>query len=468
MVIIIRPKNRSIPSGIISTQYPINLGYISSWLKKNGIDVVILDFEVEKSDNKRLINLIKDKNPILIGVSCTTSNVKSGHKIAECVKRIYPDLPIVIGGVHASALPERTLKEFSSFDIVAKGEGEETLLELYNAIRENEDLAKVRGLVYRDNNGNLIDTGTREVIQDLDKLPFPDRENLNMSLYKKTHVTRGISRLNRNVAEILTARGCPYDCIFCASKVAMGKPVRYRSVNNIISEIEECITKYSVDHFSVLDDTFTFREDILYQVCDYFKSRRVSWDCLTRLDRVSEVMIKKMVDSGCEKISFGVESGSEKILKIIGKDVTIAQIKEIFKFCKKSGLRYLEASFMLGNHPLETKEEVRSTLDLAIELDPDIMTVSIAVPFPGTELNRLMKERNYLGRENWDEFVLFGSSPSWKYEYLDLTTLKGLQSKLYKRFYWRFSYILKQLKKLRSFKELNYWLEIAFNMFRAV
>jgi len=426
----------------------------------------MLDFAVEEPDSKYLINLIKDKKPVLIGISCLTSNIESGHEIAKYIKLVYPDLPVVVGGAHVSALPERTLNEFTAFDIVVKGEGEQTLLELYNVIRKDSDITQVKGVAYRDKNANYIDTGIREAIQDLDILPFPDRECVNMDLYKKTHVTRGISRVNRRIAEILTARGCPYDCIFCASNVTMSKPVRYRSANNIISEIQECIAKYSTDHFSVLDDTFTFREDILYPVCDYFKFKKVTWDCLTRVDRINESMIKTMVGCGCEKISFGVESGSEKILKAISKGITLPQIREAFRICKSSGLRYLEASFMLGSHPFETKQDVQSTLDLALELSPDIMTVSIAVPFPGTELNRLMKAGNYLKQENWNEFVLLGDLPSWKYEYLDPFVLKYLQRKFYKRFYFRITYIIRQLSKLRRLSEFRYWLRIAINMLR--
>ena len=329
-ILLIRPKNHSVPEGVVSTQYPINLGYLASWLKKNKVKVTLLDLEVEKLDDLQLLGFIENARPVLVGLSCMTATIIAGHDVAVLIKKNFPAPKIVVGGVHSTAIPERTLEEFPCFDIVVKGEGEITLLELYDAVVSGRDISKVKGLLYRNPEAGYTDTGLRPLIEDLDILPFPDRELLHMDLYKRTHTSRAFSRLSKNISEIMTARGCPYSCIFCASKVTFGTKVRYRSVKNIIGEMEECIMKYKTNHFSILDDTFTFRKDMLYPVCDYLNSKKITWDCFTRVDRLDEEMAGKMVESGCEKISFGLESGSEKILKLIKKGITIGDIKKAF------------------------------------------------------------------------------------------------------------------------------------------
>lgn len=466
-VILIRPRNKSIPREITSTQYPISLGYLAAYLQQNNVTVGLLDYEVQDISEDALIDLIGQQKPILVGISCVTSNINAGHDLAKAVKENFPDIKIIIGGVHATALPQRTLEEFPYFDFVAKGEGERTLLELYNALVSGADPSGVRGLFFRNGSG-FVDTGNRSLVDNLDSLPFPDRKLLDVALYRKTHATRGFSRTVKNIAEIITARGCPFNCIFCAVNVNFDRRVRYRSVANIIAEMEECIERYQVNHFSIMDDTFAFRKDLFYSICDYLKLKKVTWECYMRVNLVDEDILKKAVDSGCEKISFGVESGSEKILKLINKRITIGQIQEAFGLCRKVGLRYIDATFMLGNHPLEMMEDVKMTMDLIIKLNPDFMVFSITIPFPGTELYRTMKEDKFLIKENWNDFVLYGGKPSWTYQYLDGDTLLKTQAAFTRRFYLRPSYIFKQLKKIRSPRELLYWARLGYNMIKSI
>jgi radical SAM superfamily enzyme YgiQ (UPF0313 family) len=453
--------------GLTSTQYPINLGYLAAWLQKSSIEVKLFDFEVEEFDEARFLAVIREKKPVFIGISCMTASILSGHKLAAVIKGAVKDIPVVVGGVHSTAIPQKTLTEFSSFDIVVRGEGEETILELYKALANRTPLAQVKGLVYREGTG-FVDTGIRPLIENLDRLPYPARDLVSIDHYKNTHVSRGFSRFEKNIAEIITARGCPYSCIFCASKVTFSQRVRYRSVENIIGEMEECIRKYKVNHFSMLDDTFTFKKEVLYPVCDYLHAKRVTWDCCTRADRITEDMIKKMVDSGAEKISFGMESGSERILRLIGKGVTIKQVEDAFGFCRKAGLRYVEATFMIGNHPSETMEDIQKTLDLIKRLSPDLVALSLTSPFPGTELNKIMKDQGYLQQENWNEFVLYGGTPSWRYEHLDVEVLKGIQKKFLDQYYFSLPYMIRQVGKIKNLKEFGYRLRMAFNLIKGM
>ena len=466
-VILIRPRNKSIPREIISTQYPISLGYLAAYLKKNNVKVDLLDYEVQGIKDSSFIDFIRERNPVLVGISCVTSNIIAGHDLAKVIKENFPDMKVVVGGVHASALPQRTLEEFPCFDFVAKGEGEQVLLELYNALALGSNPSNIKGLFFRSGSG-FIDTGSRPLIENLDSLPFPDREILDIALYKKTHASRGFSRTVKNIAEVITARGCPFNCIFCAVNVNFNRKVRYRSVENIIAEMGECIEKHRTGHFSIMDDTFALRKDLFYPICDYLKLKKVTWDCYMRVSLIDEDILKKAVDSGCEKISFGVESGSDKILKLINKQITIAQVKEAFRLCRKVGLRYIDATFMLGNHPLETMEDIKMTMDLIMELRPDFMAFSITIPFPGTELYKIMKEGNYLVKENWNEFVLYGGKPSWSYQYINGDVLLKTQADFTKHFYLRPSYIFKQLKKIKTPGELIYWARLGIGMIKSI
>jgi len=427
----------------------LGTAYLSAVLKKAGHQCNVFVTSLEKN----LIDKLKEAKPDLIAFSVITGSHKWCLAMARKIKDEI-NCKVIFGGPHATHFPE-VIKE-EAVDYVCRGEGEEAIVELADKLGRGEPTTNISG-IWCKKDGEVIRNDVNKLIENIDSLPFPDRDAYYK--YKKMK--------NNPQKRFLTARGCPYDCIFCASKVAFGRRVRYRSVENIISEMEECITKYGTNHFSILDDTFTFKKDILYPVCDYLRAKKLTWDCFTRVDRVDEEIIRKVVDSGCEKISFGLESGSERILRLINKNISVSQIKEACRICRKAGLRYLETTFMIGNHPLETMEDIDATITLIREIDPDLIALSITSPFPGTELNRIMKEGGYINTENWDEFVLYGSRPSWRYEYLTIDKLKDIQRRFTRSFYLRANYIVRQLRKIKTLKEFLYWSRLAIDTVKA-
>lgn len=457
-VLLIRPSTVMKGAAFIATQFPMNLASIAASLSIGGYKVEMLDFDVEDVDERKMENKLKNFSPLIVGISCYTPTVINGHRIASLVKKITPSVVIVVGGPHISALPARTLDEFGSFDIGVIGEGEETIVELADAISRGDDIKAIKGIVFRI--GQTVHmSDKRPPIRDLDRLPFPDRSLINIPLYKgQSH--RGFSREFLKITEIMTSRGCPNRCIFCASEVVAGPGVRFRSAGVVKAEIGECVEKYGFNHFTISDDTFTLKEDRLNEICDEFARRGVSWNCNARVWPISKKILSVMSRSGCRGITFGVESGSPRILKLIKKNITIEQVVDAFRWSKEAGIKLVEADVIIGSHPSETREEILMTKKLISRISPDIVMFSVIVPYPGTEVYEMMKEKNLIFKDGkWDDFVLFGKEPSWRTDNFAPADLIKMQKQLLLSFYFNPVRIFKTIAKIRSLKELSYWIK---------
>ena len=468
-VMLIRPMTPTTShTGIVSIQYPINIGYLVSYLKKHGIECHVLDFEVEEFKEEFFIYKLNECKPEIVGFSCMTPHITAGGRLAGIVKKHFSDILTVAGGVHASAIPEKTLEEFAAFDVIVRGEGEATLRDLYHSWTKEHKLEGVEGIYYRENGNSVIKANpSRLMIKDLDDIPFPDRELADINLYKKSHVSRGFSRQTKNIAEIMGSRGCPYQCIFCASQVVHTRNVRFRTPENIIEEMEHLINKYGAEHFSFLDDTFTIKRSILYNVCEYMRFKNVTFDCFTRVNDIDEEKLKAMVNAGCKKVSFGIESGSPKMLKLLKKGQTIEQIERAFCLVKDAGIKTVEATFMIGNHPDETREDIEMTRKLIYRVRPDIMGIFITIPYPGTELNRILKERGLLRDENWDEFKLLLGRHSWELGEIPMDELEKILKNITNGYYLSLRYIVSTLMKIRNLYELKYWVRLGLSFVKA-
>lgn len=465
-VMLVRPmtSDRS-RTNMVSVQWPINIGYLASYLKQHSIKCIVSDFEVEPYSEEKLIQSVGKEMPLLIGFSCMTPHVMHAAEMVKLIKKNFPGILTVIGGVHASAIPEQTLKEFPQFDVVVFGEGEETLLELYQRLNDNGTMGSILGIAFKEGQTVRVNP-PRPFIEDLDQIPFPDRNLVDMEYYKKSHVSRGFSRKVTNIAEIMCSRGCPYSCIFCASKVINSKRVRFRSAENIIAEMETLIKEQDVRHFSFLDDTFTIKNDILRPVCKYMGSQKVTFDCFTRVSDIDEEKINIMVAGGCKKISFGIESGSPRILKLLKKGITLEQVDNAFSISRRAGLPTIEATFIIGGHPDETIEDVEMTRNLIHKLRPDILGVSIGIPYPGTEFNSILKERGLLLKEDWNEFRLFLGTPTWESGNVPIKELQQILKKIVYGYYLNPSYLISSISRIRSYREFKYLLDLGLSLIK--
>lgn len=470
-VFLIRPMVPSTSkSGLVSVQYPINIGYLSAYLKERGVACHVRDYEVEPFEDQDFLKVIRQNGVKVVGFSCMTPHILSAGRMAALVKKYFPEVLVVLGGVHGSAIPCETLDEFPGFDVVVCGEGEETMLELYKTWEAKGPLHKVKGIVYRDAlTGEIRFTEKRPYIEDLDSLPFPDRDMVNISKYAFSHVSRGFSRKVINIAEFMCSRGCPFHCTYCASKVIHSTKVRFRSPENIIQEMQSLIDRYDINHFSFLDDTFTLKLSLMKPVCDFMREKGVTFDCFSRVNTVDEEKLALMVQSGCKKISYGVESGSQKMLDLMRKGIKVDEVRQAFKLSRQAGVGILEGTFMIGGHPDETMEDIMATKDLIFEVKPDILGLFITIPYPGTEHNKILKERGLLDKENWEEFTLFFGDPSWELGgEVTMAQRKELMHAIIRQYYTSPGFILRTLRGIKSPCELMYWVKLGFDFLQSV
>ena len=455
-VVLIRPPKIQGAIEKSMVQHPINLLYLSAVLREygEGFEPEVWDFEVERFSEKEVRQRLRKAQPRVVGITSMTCNIKTAHQIVSWIKDEDPEILTVLGGAHGSAIPERTLKEFENFDLVVIGEGERTFLELCERKKQGKSLEGVAGIVWRKDK-ELVQEPARALIEDLNWLPNPARDLIDHSLYKGAS-TPGLDATLHRGTELFTSRGCPEQCIFCASHLIFGRRVRFRSPEHIFREVDECMEKWGYRHFTIDDDTFTFNSSRLEKICQGFKERGITWDCDTRVDTVNREMLKMMAEAGCKKIAFGVESGSQRILDLNKKGITIEQVKNAFHWAHEFGI-ITTAFFMIGSHPSETRAELEESFKLMCELDTELMALAIAVPYPGTELYQIMQEQGLILEERWEKFTHLHSLPSWRTEHFSPEELASWQVRLFWRFFIRPSFIWKTLKKAISWRGIKYY-----------
>ncbi len=381
------------------SEIPIGLSYLASFLKGKGhqAEVYNADFSSPKYVGYKslyenyssylsclnnldgeiwqgIIKEVREHKPDIVGITLKTGSYKSACNIAFLIKRNFPEIITVAGGPHATILPHETAQE-GCFDYVVKGEGEITFSELVDRVEKDESLKGVKGLTYSEN-GKIIDNPVRPFIEELNSLPSLERDS---HLHRKQYPPDAISL-------IMTGRGCPYACTFCASERIWKRKVRFRSPSNIVDEMIDVYKKYGSRHFKFRDDTFTLNKQRALEICDRLISQKlpVTWQCETRADCLDEELVRRMSKAGCIGVSIGIESGSERILKYIEKGETKENIEEGIKLLHKSGINV--SAFMMIGFPTETEKEMAETMTFVKKLSPNHIILSILTPYPGTKI----------------------------------------------------------------------------------
>jgi len=437
-------------------QHPINLAQLAAFVRERlGVDVELWDYGVLPYSPDHLRAQLHRFAPEIVGFNAMTPLIKTAAKMAAIVKDHNPDMLTIVGGPHVSAIPERTLAEFASFDLGVIGEGENTLAEICTAVKIGEHQPRgIKGTIRRQD-GALVREAPRELIANLDDLPFPARDLIDFSLYQGSS-SPGLSSKLRNITELFTSRGCPVHCFFCGSYVTHQGKVRFRSARHVLSEVRECVTRYGVDHFTIDDDTFTYGRERLIEICEGLRELGASWDCDSRVNNVDQELLNQMAAGGCAKIAFGVESGSPRILELVRKRITLPQIEAAFIAARRA--RILTSAFiMIGAHPTETWEEVEQTFKLMRRIKPDFVMVYIAVPYPGTDLNEMMAREGLIDSEDWDEYDIVRGEPCWRTFNFEADDLIRLQRSMYRRIYLQPAFIWRKIKLLRSTDDLRYF-----------
>lgn len=436
-------------------QEPLGLAYLAAAVKKELKEekIVILDCQVLGYSLADFENYLLKNKFSTVGITMPTLAFFNSKKSAELVKKIL-NAKVIVGGPHPTSLPEDTLREIPEVDYVVIGEGEQTFVELILAIRNNINLNKIRGIAFRSGTKIKINE-PRHFIKDIDFLPMPARDLLMMERYSPSPT---FFRKQPAYA-IMDARGCPYNCTFCAT--LSGKSIRQHSKQRICNEIALLIKDFGAKGIIFRSDTFTTNIQHTIELCNEIikqgLNKKISWHCESRINTISKDLLKLMKKAGCEGIHYGVESGNQRILELINKNIKLEDVPRVFKWTRKAGIR-TSAYFMIGL-PTERKEETLNTIKFAKKCGADFASFSIFTPYPGSRLFTEIKTEGKLRTLDWRNYssVLSFSQKITPYvpENRDEFEIKKLHRRAILEFYLRPSLILKHLFYIDSYKRLK-------------
>jgi len=371
----------------------IGLAYLAAVLEENDIQVEILDAQVERLSWKGLEKKYLQSKPDIVGITSLTEMRFQSFKAAKIAKKTLPRSIVIMGGPHASLAAYDTLLNVPSVDTIVRGEGEYTLLETCKVLEDNEDLKSVNGISYRED-GEIIHNDHRSLIKNLDTLPFPAYHLLPIEKYNFKLDVPDVGKLP--ALNVITSRGCPIGCAFCATSKMLGKKWRARSPSNVLDELEYLIKTYGIKAIWFYDDTFTMNKKRVMEICDGIigKGLNIKFTCSIRVDTVDKELLRKMKEAGCYSIFYGVESGSQRILdEIIEKRISIEQIKKVSNWLNELGI--LNNPSYIASLPDETNEELNKTINLMHELGGKA-SFSFLKIYPGTRVEEIAKEKGVL------------------------------------------------------------------------
>lgn len=415
------------------------LAYLAGYLREySQCQVTIIDCKFERIDFEQAMERIKTLQPDMVGLTAFTNEIKPAAYLAAKVKQELPECTTVIGGVHVTAIPVETLKEFASFDIGVVGEGEQTLLELCQTLANRQPLHTVKGLVYRQNNQPVL-TPPRPRIADQDSIPFPAWDLLPPA---KTYYVQ-------------SERGCPLNCIFCMNP--NGRVARKRSVAHVIEELKFIVQHYSPERISFGDELFSVdmnrTRELLAAMIAAKIGEKVKWDVQTHVQYVDYEMFLQFKAANVERVELGIETGDEEALRKMGKATNLDKIHAAITAGRKAGVSI--GTFFLFGQPNETIHSLQRTVDLAVQLNPVLPMFGLMTPYPGTEVAKLAAkgEGGYrLLTTDWDEYnKQIGGAMA--FANLSRTAIEWFQVKAYLKVYlynYRFVDLIKFVWEYRK------------------
>lgn len=395
--------------------FPLGLGYIVALLLKEGHKVEVLDINANRFSKEEVEDRIKSADFDAAGISGIITTYRYVKWLAQILKKHHPGKPVIVGGSVGSSIP-RIMLEKNPVDIVCIGEGEETSVDLIRTLEKKGDLAKVKGIWYKDGSGAIRQTEKRPPIGDLDKIPLPAWDSFPIDIYLRNPV--GAPNRNKWIdgsaqasaplsMNLFATRGCPYQCIYCYHDF-MGLKYRHRSPENIINEIRALYEKYKVRYFHFIDDEFVMKKEFVYEFCRQIKElmedigEKITWGCAGRANLMTKDLIAAMADAGCVLIGYGIESGSQKMLDYIKKGVKVSQAKEAIRLTRRY-LGWADCSFMIG-YPGESKETIQETIDFCRDTDLAPEVIFFLTPYPGTDLYDMALKQGKIKDE--EEYIL--------------------------------------------------------------
>ncbi len=434
---------------------PLGLGYLAAVLLKNKYKVDVIDCQVLNTSYEEVKRKLAKRKPDIIGMTSTTLTYKSALRIAEIAKELNPGCLTILGGCHATFWNEKVLQDSQHIDVVVRGEGEQTILELVERFEQGKPFHDVLGITCRKGE-EIVQNPMRPYIEDLDSLPFPAHH-----LWPISH----LRKYGKVIFPVMTSRGCTFWCEFCTAVRMFGRRYRARSPKNVVDELEFLQKNYGAEQFTFYDDTFTVNQRRTAEICDEIINRKlkIEWDCETRVDMVSKELLQKMKKAGCFAVWYGLESGSQKLLNAMGKGIVLSQVLRAFKWTKEVGLMAV-VGVILGL-PNETKETAWETIKFVERLNPDDVGYYIATPYPGTPMYDSVKEKGWLKVTDFDRYDT--ATPIFEIPSMTMQELREIREEAFHRFYLRPQYFLNMLTKGR-FWSLSIGRTVVAHFLRAV
>jgi anaerobic magnesium-protoporphyrin IX monomethyl ester cyclase len=456
-ILFIVPSQDSVYGIKMSPVYPpLGVLYLASMLENENHVAGFIDMDIEGLGAEELLERVAAEAPDVAGITCVTPTIDNGIDIAAKIKSRFPNIVIVMGGIHPTIDPENTINH-ECVDVVCIGESEHTVCELISELeRGGRDLSRVTGIYYKKN-GTVHKTHPRELEKDLDAFPFP-----------AFHLIKDLSKYSppdaqeKPVVPIMTSRGCPGKCTYCQTKQIFGTKFRARSVDNIVGEIDMLVNKFGIRELHFMDDNLSTNRKRILDLCDELKKRnypiRYEISNGIRADMVNEEILTALRSIGLVNIGFGVESGNEEILRIAKKGISKDQVRKSMKIAKKIGFETW-AFFIIGLYK-ETGRTIQDTIDFAIELDPDFAKFLILKPYPGSEIFQQLKDEGLIDSCDYRKYGVY-TEPVHHLHDLSSAEILNWQKKAFRKFYFRPGKILGHIIRINSWTRLK----IAFKGF---
>lgn len=457
-ILLINPSQHELYGGLHAPDHPpMGLAYIGAALEKNGHKVKIVDIDADGVSKEQFVRIIKEGRFLLAGITTLTPSFNKALSVAQVIKENSHSTYTVLGGVHPTVMPEESIRS-NFIDFLIMGEGDVTISELARALEEKSDFSRINGLAYKKN-GQIHINKLGELIEDLDALPFPARHLFNNYSYTYPDA------LLYPVMPIITSRGCPGACTYCSAANVFRRKFRMMSAVKVVDELELLVRQYKVKEIHVWDDNFITHRERVFRIRDEVKKRNLKLKFAfpngLRIDYLNEEVIKALCEIGTYSIAVGVESGNQKVLDSVNKNITLRQIREKFKLIKDYKLESW-AFFVIG-FPGETNETIADTIRFAIELDPDIAKFHILKPFPGTRAHDDLASQGLITDTCYDHYGIH-TKPVHRLHSVSEEELLAWQQKAYRMFYFRPKKIASQLLRLRSWHrfKLNSQMGVSF------
>lgn len=431
---------------------PLGLLSLGAVLEQAGYQVKIYDSDLLNSAINDVLKRVDEYRPDFIGIYCNTANYHRVIEYADSIKKIH-SAPICLGGPHPIIEPEKVLAN-KSVDFVVMGEGELTIVELADALARQKNLRGIKGIGFKTEAAEIIINPRRELIEDLDSLPLPARHLVPILEYRPAphHY------LELPMTTMMVSRGCPFGCLFCASRNVWGRKYRVRSVNSVIKEIKFLIARYKIKNINFWDDLWGLDRAWTEEFCRRLieEKIKISWSCERRIDTVDLEILKLMKRAGCYSIFYGVESLDQDCLDAINKGIKVEQAENVIGLTKQSGIE-ARANFILGL-PHETPQKVKAMVKRIIKLNPDYVKFNVLTPYPGTLLYEKVKSGEWgVFQEDYNRSTGYFAT-FLPHGYKSFAELESIRRYAFSKFYFRARYIFDKILKIRKFNDIKkYW-----------